>query len=149
MYYPYGFIGFRKGCTTCPFYWTDSQPTQYTNWYGSDPNTYYYECTEMYITTTYNGKWLDYTCNGAINAFCQFYPRLQQPPVVPQVKSTSAKGQNLIFNIANVFYLKLFQVTLPPMGGCKDGWWPFAGYCYKPIGFTGQFWEQDEAGLLL
>ena len=104
MYYPYGYIGFRKGCTTCPFYWTDHQPTQYTNWYGSDPNTYYYECTEMYITTTYNGQWLDYTCNGAINAFCQFYPKLQNPPVQPKKGIESSESDEVSENFFDRFY---------------------------------------------
>ena len=27
--------------------------------------------------------------------------------------------------------------TLPDKGGCMDGWWPYAGYCYKKFGYVG------------
>ena len=101
----------------CPRKWSDGTPYTYENWYGSDPNTYYYECTEFWTSSTYNGKWMDYTCNGAVNAFCQFYPKLTEKP-----------GQA--------------KPDLPPRGGCKEGWWPFAGYCYKIVGYSGNIWDK-------
>ena len=29
------------------FYWEDLEPVTFTNWYGSEPNTYYYDCTHI------------------------------------------------------------------------------------------------------
>ena len=50
LYYPYGFIGLRNICNGCPRKWPDGSPVVFENWYGSDPNTWYYECTEIYLT---------------------------------------------------------------------------------------------------
>ena len=71
-YYSYAFVGLRKTCQTCSlgflknlllsrlgygvliiknplksFYWEDLEPVTFTNWYGSEPNTYYYDCTHI------------------------------------------------------------------------------------------------------
>ena len=29
------------------FYWEDLEPVTFTNWYGTEPNTYYYDCTHI------------------------------------------------------------------------------------------------------
>ena len=71
----------------------------------------------MWVSTFYNGQWMDYTCNGLINAFCQFYPKGKPEEPKP---------------------------ILPSQGGCKEGWWPFAGYCYKIIGYTGNIWDSSD-----
>ena len=37
VYYPYAFIGLRKACRNCNFFWHDNEPLTFTNWYGTDP----------------------------------------------------------------------------------------------------------------
>ena len=53
------------------------------------------------------------------NAVCQFYPN------VPERKTE--------------------KLVLPNKGGCKEGWWKFAGYCYKEFGLRV---DPDSEGLL-
>jgi hypothetical protein len=110
--YAYAFIGIRKTCPDCNFFWEDLEPITYTNWYGSEPNTYYYDCAHLRFDDTYNGQWIDMTCTGTYHGICQFFPT-GQPKIEP--------------------------VTLPPKGGCKEGWWKFAGYCYKAFGYKGRY----------
>ena len=31
------------------------------------------------------------------------------------------------------------EPIIPPKGGCKPGWWAYAGYCYKDFGRTQGF----------
>ena len=47
VYFAYAFIGLRKTCRHCTFHWTDNEPFTYANWYGSEPNTYYYDCAHI------------------------------------------------------------------------------------------------------
>ena len=83
MYYSYTYIGLRSICNGCPRKWPDGSPYIFEYWYGSDPNTYYYECTYLYGPNPYNGKWMDYPCSNSINAMCQFYPKGRaEPPKV-------------------------------------------------------------------
>ena len=47
VYFAYAFIGLRKTCRHCSFHWTDNEPFTYANWYGTEPNTWYYECAHI------------------------------------------------------------------------------------------------------
>ena len=105
-YYP--FIGIRKTCTDCSWYWEEAHPVTYTNWYGSEPNTWYYECGSMRFAPPYDGKWIDMTCSGTYHGVCQFYMNGTPKPDPP---------------------------VLPPKAGCKSGWWSYGGYCYKDFGY--------------
>ena len=58
VYFAYAFIGLRKTCRHCTFHWTDNEPFTYANWYGSEPNTYYYDCA--HIRTLSDGFHLSY-----------------------------------------------------------------------------------------
>jgi len=60
-----------------------------------------------------------------------------------------------IINILNLLCLKFLRffeeigvhnpnTLIPAKAGCKEGWWPYAGYCYKIIGFTGSIWDDSE-----
>ena len=67
--------------------------------------------------STAMGQWTDYACVNNFAAMCQFFP-LGEPKVpVP---------------------------LLPRKAGCKEGWWPFAGYCYKLYGFSSNIWNSDD-----
>ena len=47
VYFAYAFIGLRKTCRHCSWHWVDNEPLVYTNWWGTEPNTYYYECAHI------------------------------------------------------------------------------------------------------
>lgn len=108
VYYPYAFIGLRKHCMDCNFFWENNQPLTFTNWYGNDPDYSNYDCTWMWMTAPYNGEWTDWPCSSAYNGICHFFPSGVAPTVEKPV--------------------------LPNRAGCKPDWWPFAGYCYKEFG---------------
>lgn len=108
IYYPYAFIGLRKTCRECSFYWEDLEPVTFSNWYGSEPNTYYYDCTHIRTTSPYFGQWIDMSCSSFYHGVCQFF------------KDGEPKYED---------------VTLPARGGCKAGWWKFGGYCYLDFGY--------------
>jgi len=107
IYYPYAYIGLRKTCNGCSFYWEDLEPVTFTAWYGTEPNTYYYDCTHIRTTSPYFGQWIDMSCSSFYHGVCQFFndgvPKFEKP-------------------------------TLPAKGGCKPGWWKFGGYCYADFG---------------
>ena len=81
--------------------------------YGTEPNTYYYECTHIRTTGTYAMQWIDMSCSSSYPAICQFFPSGQNP--IPP------------------------KPILPNKGGCKPGWWKYGGYCYKDFGFSTDF----------
>ena len=62
---------------------------------------------------TYNGQWIDMVCYTWFHAVCMFYKSgnipMKEEPVLSQ------------------------------KGGCKLGWWSYAGYCYKDFGFDPGF----------
>jgi len=60
---------------------------------------------------------MDWFCAAPSNGFCHFYPNGQPKPPKP---------------------------VLPAKGGCKPGWWPYAGYCYLLKGFNENIWNQDD-----
>ena len=66
--YPYAFIGLRKSCRDCPFIWDDGQPMTFSNWYGTEPNTWNFDCAWMRMASPYNGMWEDWSCTR-----CVFY----------------------------------------------------------------------------
>ena len=108
-YFSYAYIGLRKQCTECGFYWEDLEPITYTNWYGSEPNTNSYDCVHIRTASPYFGGWIDMHCGSTYHGVCQFFP----------------SGQP-----------KIEKPSLPAIAGCKNGWWSFGGYCYKAQGFT-------------
>ena len=59
----------------------------------------------------YNGTWIDMTCTGTYQDLCQFEPDGKQPYDPEPING------------------------LPTKGGCKPGWYPYGGYCYKFDGF--------------
>ena len=110
VYFSYATIGLRKTCRHCSWHWVNNEPVTYTNWWGTEPNTYYYECASIRASGSYDYQWLDSSCSGSYPAFCQFFKSGVSP--LPE------------------------KPKLPPKGGCKQGWWKYGGYCYKDFGFT-------------
>ena len=83
VYFAYAFIGLRKSCRHCSWHWVDNEPLIYTNWWGTEPNTWMYECAhirfhyqydKLYLqyvfrtTGSYDGAWIDMTCTGSYHA---------------------------------------------------------------------------------
>lgn len=33
---------------------------------------------------------------------------------------------------------------MPTKAGCKEGWWPYAGYCYKLMGYAENIWNKND-----
>ena len=110
VYFSYAFIGLRKTCRHCSWGWVSNEPLTYTNWWQTEPNTYYYECAHIRASGSYDYQWLDMTCSGSYPAFCQFFNSGVNPGVPEKPK-------------------------LPNKGGCRQGWWKYGGYCYKDFGF--------------
>ena len=54
VYFAYAYIGLRKTCRHCSWHWVDNEPLTYTNWWGTEPNTYYYECAHIRSVVSYN-----------------------------------------------------------------------------------------------
>lgn len=107
---PYAYIGLRKVCVDCNFEWITHEPLSFTNWYTGHPSTSptsTWDCSWMWMTAPYFGKWTDFPCDFPYAGICQFYP--QGKPTVP-------------------------KPALPDRAGCKPDWWAFAGYCYKEFG---------------
>ena len=102
----------------CPYHWVDSTPEIYVNWAVNRPSSSIYnDCVELWLSGSYNGQWLDYGCTTSSNGFCQFYPK--NVPETP-------------------------KPVLPNKAGCKTGWWPFAGHCYKLIGYDSSIWDKSQ-----
>ena len=53
VYFAYAYIGLRKTCRHCSWHWVDNEPLTYTNWWGTEPNTYYYECAHIRYVVTF------------------------------------------------------------------------------------------------
>ena len=68
VYFAYAFIGLRKTCRHCSWHWVDNEPLIYTNWWGTEPNTWQYECAHIRTTGSYDGAWIDMTCQGSYHA---------------------------------------------------------------------------------
>ena len=115
VYWAYAYIGLRKTCRDCPFKWHDNEPVTFTNWYGNEPNSVYYDCTHIRTTGTYDKQWIDMSCSGAYPAVCQFF-KSGHSPIPP-------------------------KPTLPARGGCKEHWWKYGGYCYRDFGHSWSFGE--------
>ena len=113
IYYPYAYIGLRKTCRHCSWHWTDNEPMTFVNWYGTEPNTYYYDCSHIRTTSPYFGQWIDMSCSSTYHGVCSFYKSGKSPQPM--------------------------QPVLPKSGGCKQGWWKYAGYCYKSFGYDSGF----------
>ena len=102
LYYPYAFIGLRKSCPDCNFFWEDHSPLTFTNWYGNDPDYSYNDCVWIWMAPgSIDGQWMDWPCHNVYNGICQFYP--------------SGKPN-------------ILKPVLPQRAGCRAGWWAFAGY---------------------
>ena len=65
------------------------------------------------LLSPYFGKWIDMSCSSTYHAVCMFYKSGKTP--------------------------EKEQPIIPPKGGCKPGWWAYAGYCYKDFGFDSGF----------
>ena len=109
-YWAYAYIGLRKTCRHCSWHWHSNEPFTYANWWGTEPNTYYYDCASIRASGSYDYEWLDSSCSASYPAICQFF----QSGLIP---GTPEKPK------------------LPQKGGCKAGWWKYGGYCYKDFGF--------------
>ena len=51
------------------------EPVQFVNWYGTEPNTYQYDCTHIRTVTPYNGEWIDMHCESTYDG--QFFKSLK------------------------------------------------------------------------
>ena len=56
----YAWIGFRKSSSYCSYYWEDGEPVTFTAWYGTEPNSFNYDCGRMRTTSPYLGKGILY-----------------------------------------------------------------------------------------
>lgn len=103
-YNSFAFIGLRKGCLECDYYWEDYTKPNYTNWHDKQPDNANNDCA-LINSTDNSGRWYDSSCGylGDKNGVCQFY--MNKKPGAP-------------------------KPVLPPKGGCKSNWWAFGGYCY-------------------
>ena len=59
----------RKSCRYCGFYWEDGDPLIFSNWYGSNPNDYYYDCVSPRPAYN-NGQWIDMACTSLYFGIC-------------------------------------------------------------------------------
>jgi len=106
FYYPWAYIGLRKGCSDCTWHWQDGQPLAFNNWYTGQPSPTSNECGWARVTLPHFGQWYAYSCSSSYPGYCEYYP-LGLPPVFSR------------------------DISMPTGGSCKEGWWRFAGYCYK------------------
>jgi hypothetical protein len=122
FYFPYVYIGFRRLCGTCPWFWEDGSPVSWTFWQPPNyPTTSTYSnCAWSYAYGTYLGEWRNYACYSSYPGYCEYFPRGRPAP-------------------------KLIPLPNPVSnGGCLAGWWKFGGYCYKQIGFSNNIWDESQ-----
>lgn len=76
--------------------------------YTGEPSPTYNECGWVRVTLPHFGRWYAYPCSNAYPGYCEYYPE-GKPPTFEA------------------------DIVMPSGGSCKEGWWRFAGYCYKVV----------------
>ena len=104
-------IGLRKSCQDCNWHWMDGRPYTYNKWHFTEPSTPFYECAWARVTLPDFGTWYAKSCSTAYPGYCEYYPNGKPPQFTT-------------------------DITMPSQGGCKPGWWRYAGYCYKLMGYN-------------
>ena len=79
--------------------------------YTGEPSPTYNECGWVRVTLPHFGRWYAYPCSNSYPGYCEYYPEGKPP-------SFEA------------------DIVMPSGGSCKEGWWRFAGYCYKVMSRT-------------
>ena len=125
--YPYTYIGFRRLCGTCPWYWEDGSPVDWTHWQHPDfpSQLEFANCAwsnnedEGGDLGHSMGQWRNFVCYGSWPGYCEYFPlghpKPKELPLPTPVKT----------------------------GGCPDKWWKYGGYCYKLKGFNNNIWDES------
>ena len=72
---------------------------------GDEPNTYYYDCTQLRAAGSYAYQWVDTNCGVDLVAICQFFPGKPTPeppkPVLPLKSKVRQFSLSFFFQVRN------------------------------------------------